>query len=235
MDPYQVLEVSPDATEEEIKKAYRRLSRRYHPDANINSPNAAEAEEKFKQVQQAYQAVMRMREQGTSGGSYYSGGTQGQYSGDFSQFGDFEEFFRQMFGGGFAGQSTGGTMDEDELHMNAAANYIQSGSFDEALNVLETIRNRTARWYYYSAIANSGKGNNVLALQHAQQAQAMEPNNMQYRSLVQRLQSGGSWYQTQNREYGGVPFDQGNACTRMCLMTLCCNVCCGGGGFYFCC
>ena len=49
-DPYQVLGVSQDASEEEIKKAYRKLSRMYHPDANINNPNKAQAEEKFKEI-----------------------------------------------------------------------------------------------------------------------------------------------------------------------------------------
>ena len=52
-DPYEVLGVSRGASDDEIKKAYRKLSRTYHPDANINNPNKAEAEEKFKQVQQA--------------------------------------------------------------------------------------------------------------------------------------------------------------------------------------
>lgn len=54
MNPYQVLGISPGASDDEIKKAYRALSRKYHPDANINNPNKAQAEEKFKEVQQAY-------------------------------------------------------------------------------------------------------------------------------------------------------------------------------------
>ena len=57
-DPYQVLGISRSASDEEIKKAYRTLSRKYHPDANINNPNKAQAEEKFKEVQTAYQQIM---------------------------------------------------------------------------------------------------------------------------------------------------------------------------------
>ena len=75
-DPYEVLGVSRGASDDEIKKAYRKLSRTYHPDANINNPNKAEAEEKFKQVQQAYKQIMDEREHGTtyqSGGSSYGG------------------------------------------------------------------------------------------------------------------------------------------------------------------
>ena len=56
-DPYQVLGISRGASDDEIKKAYRSLSRKYHPDANMNKPNKAQAEEKFKQVQQAYDQI----------------------------------------------------------------------------------------------------------------------------------------------------------------------------------
>ena len=52
-DPYSVLGVSRDASADEIKKAYRKLSRIYHPDANVNNPNKAQAEEKFKEIQYA--------------------------------------------------------------------------------------------------------------------------------------------------------------------------------------
>ena len=58
IDPYQVLGVERGATDDEIKKAYRKLSRKYHPDANINNPNAAQAEVKFKEVQQAYEQIV---------------------------------------------------------------------------------------------------------------------------------------------------------------------------------
>ena len=57
-DPYRVLGVSRDASDDEIKKAYRRLSRKYHPDSNVNNPNKEAAEEKFKEIQAAYGQIM---------------------------------------------------------------------------------------------------------------------------------------------------------------------------------
>ena len=109
-DPYQVLGISRGASDEEIKKAYRNLSRKYHPDANINNPNKAQAEEKFKQVQQAYDQIMKEKEQGSFGG--YGG------------YGDFGF-------GGYQNQQAAGSSD-CENYMRAAANYIQSGHCKEA-------------------------------------------------------------------------------------------------------
>ena len=63
-DPYSILGVSRDASDEDIKKAYRKLSRIYHPDANINNPNKDQAEAKFKEIQQAYQQIMKEKEMG---------------------------------------------------------------------------------------------------------------------------------------------------------------------------
>ena len=81
-NPYEVLGVSPGASDDEIKKAYRELSRKYHPDANINNPLADLAAEKFKEVQEAYDTIMKERTSG-SGYSYgYAGNSQNGYSGN---------------------------------------------------------------------------------------------------------------------------------------------------------
>ena len=82
-NPYEVLGVPENASDEEIKKAYRKLSRKYHPDANVNNPNKAQAEEKFKEIQQAYQQIMKEKEQW-----YTQSGPGGAYE-DFGGFGGF--------------------------------------------------------------------------------------------------------------------------------------------------
>ena len=82
-DPYSILGVSRDASDEEIKKAYRKLSRIYHPDANINNPDKDKAEAKFKEVQQAYQQIMKEKEAGASG---YTGTGYGGYGGTGSGY-----------------------------------------------------------------------------------------------------------------------------------------------------
>lgn len=57
--------------------------------------------------------------------------------------------------------------DQTTIHLRAAANYINNGGYDEALNVLNSMEDRDARWYYYSAQANAGKGNQATAMEHA--------------------------------------------------------------------
>jgi len=77
LNPYSVLGVERGASDEEIKKAYRNLSRKYHPDANINNPNKAQAEEKFKEIQAAYNQIMDERQNGSYSNGYNSYGSQG--------------------------------------------------------------------------------------------------------------------------------------------------------------
>lgn len=214
-NPYEVLGVSENASDEEIKKAYRRLSRKYHPDANINNPNKDQAEEKFKEIQQAYQQIMYEREHGGSQqNTGYGYGGSGSYGGAYRQSGS------QDWSG-------------EDVRMQAAANYIRSRHFSEALHVLSEMENRNAKWYYLSALANSGQGNNVLAKEHARRAAEMEPGNYEYQQLVQQLEYGGQWYQTMGQNYGDPMADAGDWCMKLCFLNMFCNCCCGGR--FFCC
>ncbi|MDY3920428.1 MAG: J domain-containing protein [Candidatus Limivivens sp.] len=221
-DPYKVLGIRPDASDEEVKKAYRTLSRKYHPDANVGAPNIKEIEEKFKEIQAAYHQIMDAREHGGTGygSAQGQGSSYGGYGGSYGGFGGFGGF-------GNAGnrQQSYGSSDQDSLRYQAAANYINSRHFQEALNVLSSISNRTASWYYYSAIANSGLGNNIKAMDDARQAVRMDPDNPNYQQLLSQLESGGAWYSSMGDTYG-APTAGGDFCWKLCMFNLLCNCCC---------
>ena len=209
-DPYRELGVTRDASTDEIKKAYRTLSRKYHPDANINNPNKDQAEEMFKQIQQAYKQIMDEREGKTSS---YGGQGYGGFGG---------------FGYGQGGRQDTYGSSEEEVEMRAAANFINNRMFREAMNVLNQIAGRSAQWYYLHAVANYGMGNNINAVQDAMQAVNLEPDNFQYRQLLQQLQGGGQWYTSMGEDYG---FDRSNTgfgsfCCQCLAINALCNCCC---------
>ncbi len=224
-DPYSVLGVSREATDDEIKKAYRRLSRMYHPDANINNPNKAAAEEKFKDVQEAYDLIMKQRESGADWGAYGSG----QSSYGQSAYGGYGYGYGGAYGGQNASQ---GYQSESDVRYQAAANFINSGSYAQAINVLESITDRTAQWYYMSAIAYAATGRNVQALEYARTASAMEPDNFQYRQLRARLEGAGQWYVDRGQSYGMPDLNFGDACWKLICINAVCSCMCPGT---FCC
>ena len=110
-----------------------------------------------------------------------------------------------------------------------------NGYYREARNTLDGMgeHEKTARWYYYSAMAHMGLGNNVAALEHANKAVALDPQNMEYQMLLQRLQSGGQWYESRQAAYGYPHVGGNDLCLKICLANLFCNLCCGGGGLCF--
>ncbi len=206
IDPYRVLGVSRDASDEEIKKAYRSLSRKYHPDANINNPNKAQAEERFKEIQAAYNQIMDERQNGTSS----FGGTYG-YSGGYSYNND-------------------NTYSQSAVEMQAAANYINARQFAAAMNVLLSISDeyRNGQWYFFASVASQGLGNLNDAREYISRAIALEPGNFRYRQFEQSLNWNTGWYESRSTSYGyNRPFaGVARWCISMALLNLICNLCC---------
>ena len=141
-DYYEVLGVDKSATDEELKKAYRKMAKKYHPDANPD--NRKEAEIKFKEINEAYETLSnpqkrKMYDQfgpdgpagfggGNPGGGYYSYSTSG-FDG-FSDFGDLGEIFSSFFGGGFGGQRT--SRNNNGPRKGADLKYNMDISFEES-------------------------------------------------------------------------------------------------------
>jgi molecular chaperone DnaJ len=231
-DPYRVLGLSPNASDDEVKAAYRRLAKQYHPDLHGGS---AEAEAKMKEINAAYSQIMN-RSTGGSGPANGGYGRQGTgTAGGRQGYGGWQGTGTaggwDSWGGWWNQQQTAGAQESPQ--MQAARNYINAGHYREALNVLEGIQERGARWYYYAAAANMGLNNNIAALNYARQAVNMDPANLEYRQLLHRLEYAGQSYQAAGRRYG-MP-NLNSACTWLCLSQLLLSCCCGSRGYYFCC
>ncbi len=210
-DPYKVLGVSPDASDEEIKKAYRRLAKKYHPDLN---PGDAVAAKKMQEVNAAYEQIKNPEKASPSGGGY----------GGYSSYDPF---------GGYYRRSSYGETPQGDPYQQAAYRYLRFGQYREALNALENSAERDARWYYLSAVANDGLGNQVTALEHIRRAVSMEPDNATYLRALDRMENGGSTYREHAEDYTGYGM-RDSYCTRVCL----CNLlmwCCSGGRCMMCC
>lgn len=197
-DPYQILGVSPSASDDEIKAAYRKLAKQYHPDRNNGS---AEAERRMMQINDAYAQIVEMRK---------NGGAQAGYGGYSTGYG----------GSGQAQQS----MPE----FDAVRQQLNYGRFQEAMRMLETMNTQNAEWYYLMARTRQGLGDDIAALNFARQAVNMDPNNYEYLSFLQQMSMGGRQYRQQGVQFGGIQnFLCQNPCLTCLLFNLCCGGGCG--------
>ena len=201
-DPYKVLGVPSNASDDEIKKAYRALAKKYHPDLN---PGDKEAERKMNDINAAYDQIKDPQSRArTASGGYGQG------------FGGF---------GGFGGYGRSSADDSEPTAFRAAMNYIRARHFQEALNALAGVAasDRNARWYYLSALANYGLGNRIVAMQQAQTACNMEPGNAEYQSLLAELKSGGSYYKTYSSGFPEAKFSPA-MCLWLCAPYIICRL-----------
>lgn len=249
-DPFQVLGIPPTASEDEIKAAYRKLARQYHPDLH---PGDKTAEDKMKEVNEAYTEAVRVKKNGSyNAGNYgenarpnYGNGGYGGYGGygnaggyGYSGQGGQQtqwDPFAEMFGFGFGGQQqqqrsrytyrTSAQYDDPELQR--ASDWIVSGRYQDALNLLNRMSAHGAPWHYLSALANMGLGNTIAARNHARQANQLDPTNAEYRDLLTQLGDSGRSYQ----RAGGGSFGNllcANPCATLCFANMLLNCFCGG-------
>lgn len=211
-DPYRVLGVSPSASDDEIKKAYRELVRKYHPDNYHDNPLADLASEKMKEINEAYDAVTKSREQG--GGAYSSGHTYGSGSSAYrsqNRYTDTNPQYAQI------------------------RQLITSNNLAQAEALLGRIPIHDAEWNYLMGSVYWRKGWMDEAGRCFQTAVNMDPGNVEYRNAVQYMNQGGQAYRPAGTNTGNM-MNSDTACN-LCSNLICADCCCEmmGGDLIPCC
>ena len=209
-DPYQILGISPTATDEEVKEAYRTLARKYHPDNySADNPLADLATEKMQEINEAYDAIKNERIDAKVRGE---GARKGNGAG-----------------------KTGG--DPNDPHYAAyceVRRYLNSRRVAAADGVLSRIpeNERSAEWHFLKSVVLMHRGWMNDAMRELETACEMDPDNREYqeaKEMFNRSASGyGSTYYNEGayrRESAGCC--DADFCTTLCLANLLCNLCGG--------
>ena len=201
-DPYKVLNVSPDASDDEVKKAYRELARKYHPDHYHGSPLEDMAEERMKEINEAYAMIQKQRKGG-------SGQQQGYRSAGYGGYGQ--------------GQQSSASSNPLFQQIRMA---INRGDLESAERMLQQTDLRTAEWHFLMGSVYYRRGWLDEAAQEFEMACGMEPGNMEYQQAYQYMRSGGGAYRPDGYGTGGMM--QCSWCQAMICASCACTFCTGG-------
>ncbi|MGB5822597.1 MAG: DnaJ domain-containing protein [Proteocatella sp.] len=190
-DPHEVLGVPRTATKDEVKKAYRELAKKYHPDVHSNNPLADLAEEKFKEVQSAYDMIMNQEESKAGFNNRNSGNAQG-------------------------GSGSSGGYNYTNIRTLIARNDIRN-----ARKSLDSIALKTAEWYFLSGVVYGRFGNSALALKDLGTAVEMDPGNTEYVNAFYSVQNQGQRYQNNYRQYNSGGSLGNLCCQLWCMDSCC--------------
>ena len=206
-NPYEVLGVNPNASDDEIKNAYRALARKYHPDNYVNNPLADLASEKMKEINEAYDQIQKMRKQGSSSNYGGNSGSGSSYT-NSGQMTDIRSYIMQ--------------------------NRITEA--EELLNGMPQ-SNRNAEWHFLKGTIFYKRGWLDEAYNSFAVAVQMDPYNAEYKAAFTQLQfqrRTASTYGSYNRT---MPTAGGCSNCDCCASLICTDCCCEamGGDFISCC
>ena len=196
-DPYQVLGVPSTATDEEVKKAYRDLARKYHPDNYHDNPLADLAQERMKEINEAYEAVQSQRKAARAGG--YSGGYGGYQAGYQS------------------GYQSGGSRYQ-RIRM-----AISQGTLNLAEELLNAMADHDAAWRFLQGAICSRRGWLDEARRYYQNAVNMDPDNQEYQRALDIAEGRSTAYRPEGYDNVTTGTCGNGDCLRLCGATLCCN------------
>ncbi|MCI8942064.1 MAG: J domain-containing protein [Oscillospiraceae bacterium] len=208
-DPYEVLNIPSTATDEEVKKAYRDLARKYHPDNYHDNPLADLAQEKMKEINAAYHTIQQ--ERGNRGG----GGTS---------------YAQQGYGGYQYQQRTAGNPAFQQVRM--AVNRNDLGMAEQ---LLDRMGERGGEWNFLKGTICYRRGWVDEARRYYQTACQMEPGNPEFRQALNFVENNQAGYQPEGYEVFSSGCGGDNMCGRLACTYLLCNLCgCGGMRFFWC-
>lgn len=212
MNPYEVLGVKPGASQDEIKSAYRKLIKKYHPDQYGDNPLKELAQEKMIEINEAYDALTK------NGGNNYS--SSSNYSSNTSS----RNYENNNYNSSYS------TNSSDFMQIRQ---LINSRNFAAAESRLNSMTNRNAEWHFLYGAVMLNKGWYDSALEHMNIAVNMDPNNFEYRQGLNSLRQRGSSYSNPYYRSTNGNMDACDCCLKLwCLDSLCE---CTGGDLIGCC